>query len=122
VPRSREAHRLDEANKRADRRDAEHRRAVETLQAQLGEARHQVGVLQGRLDAVQATTATLQQQLAARHEAESPEARPVRAKAAPERSTAARPVVNRPERKAAAVPVTPGKTAVRHKRGRTDGQ
>jgi hypothetical protein len=78
-------------------------------------------VLQGRLDAVRATNATLQQQLAARHEAESPGARPVRAEAAPERFTAARPVVNRPERKAASAPVTPGKTAVRHKQGRTDG-
>ena len=55
---------LDEATKRADRRDADHRRAVEALQAQLGDARHQAGVLQGRLDAVQATNATLQRKLA----------------------------------------------------------
>jgi chromosome segregation ATPase len=113
---------LDEATKRADRRDADQRRAVEALQAQLGDARHQAGVLQGRLDAVQATNATLQQQLAARHEAESREALPARAKAAPVRSAAARPVASRPERKAAAAPVKPGKTAVRRKRSRTDGK
>ncbi|WP_423227080.1 hypothetical protein [Paraburkholderia hospita] len=47
---------------RADRREADHRRGVEALQAQLGDARHQAGVLQGRLDAVQAANVTLQQQ------------------------------------------------------------
>jgi chromosome segregation ATPase len=82
---------LDETTKRADRREADHRRAVEALQAQLGDARHQAGVLQGRLDAVQATNATLQEQLAARREADAHEMRPVRAKAATARSTAARP-------------------------------
>jgi hypothetical protein len=112
---------LDEATKRADRRDADQRRVIETLQAQLGDARHRAGVLlQGRLDAVQATNGILQQQVAARHEAESREARPVRAKAAPVRSTAARPLVSRPARKATAAPVTPGKTAARRKRGKAD--
>ena len=116
---------IDEATKRADRRDAEHHRAVQALQAQLGDARHQTGVLQGRLDAVQAANVTLQQQLAALHQAErrtgareaaSREAQPVRAKAAPGHSTAARPPVSRPARKSAATPVTPGKTAVRRKK------
>ncbi len=116
----------DEATKRADRRDAEHQRAVEALQAQLGNARHQAGVLQGRLDAVQAANMTLQQQLAAlrqaHHQAEiragarelaSREVQPVRAKAAPARTTAARPPASRPARKSAAAPVTAGATAGR---------
>src|ERR1700751_1670338 len=76
---------VDEATKRADRREADHRRAVDALQAQLGDARHQAGVLQGRLDAVQATNVTLQQELAARREAEVPVVRVARAKAAPAR-------------------------------------
>ncbi|MEM5372944.1 DNA-binding protein [Paraburkholderia azotifigens] len=115
---------IDEITKRADRRDAERQRAVEALQAQLGDARHQAGVLQGRLDAVQAANVTLQQQLAAlrqadhqaeiragAREAASREAEPVHAKAAPSRSTAARPPVSRRARKSAAAPATPGKTA-----------
>jgi hypothetical protein len=51
---------LDEATRRADRKDADHRQASETMQAQLGDARHQAGVLQGRLDAVQAENNRLQ--------------------------------------------------------------
>ncbi|WP_407671310.1 MULTISPECIES: hypothetical protein [Paraburkholderia] len=62
---------VDETTKRAEKRDADHRRAIETLQAQLGDARHQAGVLQGRLDAAQATNVTLQQQLAASRHAET---------------------------------------------------
>ena len=120
---------IDEATKRADRRDAEHHRAVDALQAQLGDARHQTGVLQGRLDAVQAANMTLQQQLAALHQADrragareaaSREAQSARAKAVPGRSTAARPPASRPARKSAAAPATPGKTpaktAVRRKK------
>ncbi|MFP3559448.1 DNA-binding protein [Paraburkholderia sp. SIMBA_049] len=112
----------DEATKRADRRDADHRRAVEALQAQLGDARHQTGVLQGRLDTVQATNATLQQQLAARREAESRETRPVRVKAAAARPVAARPAVTSPlrikgaSRKTESAPAATGKTT-RRKRG-----
>ncbi|WP_428983427.1 hypothetical protein [Paraburkholderia diazotrophica] len=117
---------LDEANRRADRRDMDHRRAVEALQAQLGDARHQAGVLQGRLDAVQATNVTLQQQLAARREADvrrAGPARPGRAKGAPAGTTAARPVATRPARpagaaRAASAPAS--KTAVRRKRGKSD--
>jgi hypothetical protein len=80
---------LDETTKRADRREADHSRAVETLQAQFGDARHQAGVLQGRLDAVQATNVTLQQQLAAVRQANTREARPARAKGAAAGTTAA---------------------------------
>ncbi|NPT62474.1 DNA-binding protein [Paraburkholderia elongata] len=108
---------LDEATKRADRREADHRRAVEALQAQLGDARHQTGVLQGRLDAAQAANATLQQQLAATREADTYEARPVRAKAVTARSTAARPArTPGPPRKAPAASMPSGKTAARRKR------
>jgi hypothetical protein len=109
---------LDETTKRADRREADHRRAVESLQAQLGDARHQAGVLQGRLDAVQATNATLQEQLAARREADAHKMRPVRAKAATARSTAARPArTPAPPRKAPTGSMPSGKTAARRKRG-----
>jgi len=111
---------IDETKKRADRREAEHHRAVDALQAQLGDARHQTGVLQGRLDAAQAANMTLQQQLAALNQAEhragAREAHPVGAKAAPARSTAARPPASRPARKPAAAPVKAGKTAVRRKK------
>ncbi|MDT8840105.1 DNA-binding protein [Paraburkholderia fungorum] len=108
---------FDEATKRAEKRETDHRRVVEVLQAQLGDARHQAGVLQGRLDAVQATNVTLQNQLAVSRQAE---ARPARAKAA------ARPAVTRPSRTpgtsrkapaAPAAPATASKTVGRSKRG-----
>jgi len=112
---------IDEITRRADRREADHHRAVEALQAQLGDARHQAGVLQGRLDAVQATNATLQQ-LAAVRQAGAREARPVRAKGAPARPAAPRPAVSRPARTpgpARKIPTTStpsGKTAARRKK------
>jgi predicted nucleic acid-binding Zn-ribbon protein len=62
---------LDEATRRADRKDADHRRASETMQAQLGDARHQAGVLQGRLDAVQAENLRLQAEAMTLREAEA---------------------------------------------------
>ncbi|MFL9913102.1 DNA-binding protein [Paraburkholderia sp. RL17-337-BIB-A] len=62
---------LDEATRRADRKDADHRRASEAMQAQLGDARHQAGVLQGRLDAVQAENVRLQAEVMALREAEA---------------------------------------------------
>ncbi|BDC46063.1 hypothetical protein [Paraburkholderia terrae] len=108
----------DEFTKRADRREAEQRRAFEALQAQLGDARHQAGVLQGRLDAVQATNATLQQQLAARRDVDDSVGRPARAKAALARPTATRPAVARPARKVSAVSVPSSKTAARRKKRR----
>ena len=100
----------DDAVKRADHREADHRRVVEALQAQLGDARHQAGMLQGRLDAVQATNAALQAQLAASREADASPARPARAKAA----NPARPAVKRASRTA---PAAGSKTTVRRKRG-----
>ncbi|RDJ98134.1 DNA-binding protein [Paraburkholderia lacunae] len=62
---------LDDATRRADRKDADHRRALETMQAQLGDARHQAGVLQGRLDAVQAENLRLQAEMMTLREAET---------------------------------------------------
>ncbi|MEM5389561.1 DNA-binding protein [Paraburkholderia phymatum] len=117
---------LDELNRRADRRDAEHRRAVETLQAQLGDARHQAGVLQGRLEAVQATNVTLQQQLAALRETDVREGGPARSgrtKTPPAGTTQVRPVATRPARPARAArgaSAPASKTAVRRKRGKSD--
>ncbi|SAL87231.1 ATPase [Caballeronia arvi] len=54
---------LAEAAKRADKREAEHRRTVEALQEQQGDARHQTGVLQGKLAALEAAHKSLQAQL-----------------------------------------------------------
>ncbi|MGF6695862.1 hypothetical protein OKW38_000473 [Paraburkholderia sp. MM5496-R1] len=111
---------LDDAVKRADQREADHRRVVEILQAQLGDARHQGGVLQGRLDAVEAANVTLHQQLAAARQAD---ARPARAKAAPARPTAGRAAATRTSRQATAAPAEPAepatasKTTVRRRRG-----
>ncbi|CAN7800331.1 DNA-binding protein [Paraburkholderia hospita] len=108
---------IDEAAKRADRREADHRRAVEALQAQLGDARHQAGVLQGRLDAVQATNVTLQQQLAARRDLGESGGPQARAKAVPARPTATRPA--RTPGTARKIPVSsasPSKTAARRKK------
>jgi chromosome segregation ATPase len=62
---------VDDAVRRADRKDADHRRASEAIQAQLGDARHQAGVLQGRLDAVQAENSRLQAEMMTLREAET---------------------------------------------------
>jgi hypothetical protein len=62
---------LDEAMRRADNKDADHRRAIEAIQAQLGDARHQAGVLQGRLDAVQAENTRLQTEVIAARDAQA---------------------------------------------------
>jgi hypothetical protein len=78
-------------------------------------------VLQGRLDAVQATNVALQQQLAATRQADVREARPVRAKGAPAGTTAARLATTRPARAPRVASAPASKTAVRRKRGRTDG-
>jgi hypothetical protein len=72
---------LDEAMRRADHKDADHRRASETMQAQLGDARHQAGVLQGRLDAVQTENLRLQTEMTTLREAET-RARETRASSA----------------------------------------
>ena len=71
-------------------------------------------MLQGRLDAVQATNVTLQKQLEEMRKADTREARPVRPKAAP---AATRPAITRPARKASAASTPSGKTAARRKRG-----
>ncbi|WP_350357496.1 DNA-binding protein [Paraburkholderia fungorum] len=62
---------LDEAARRAANKEADHRRAIEAIQAQLGDARHQAGVLQGRLDAVQAENTRLQTEVIAARDAQA---------------------------------------------------
>ncbi|MEZ2354253.1 DNA-binding protein [Caballeronia sp. RCC_10] len=54
---------LAEAAKRAGKREADHRRTVDTLQAQQGDVRHQNGVLQGKLAALEAAHQSLHEQL-----------------------------------------------------------
>ncbi|HEX7913654.1 MAG TPA: DNA-binding protein [Paraburkholderia sp.] len=72
---------LDEAARRADQKDTDHRRLMETVQGQLGDARHQTGVLQGRLDAVEVEKNRLQDELMTLREAEA-RARETRASSA----------------------------------------
>lgn len=86
---------FDLSTKRAESREVDQRHAVETLQTQLGDARHKAGVLQGRLDTVHATNVTLQQQLEALRE----DTRSPRAKTA---GKPARPVMARQSRAARA--------------------
>jgi len=62
---------LDEATRRADRKDIDHRRASEAMQAQLVDARLQAGVLLGRLDAIQAENVRLQTEVMTLREAEA---------------------------------------------------
>jgi hypothetical protein len=54
---------LDDTARRAERKEADHHRVSEAMQAQLGDVRHQAGVLQGRLDAVQAENVRLQAEM-----------------------------------------------------------
>jgi DNA repair exonuclease SbcCD ATPase subunit len=68
---------LAEAAKRADKREAEHRRAVDALQEQQGDARHQTGVLQGKLAALEAAHKSLQAQLKSLRGTARPSARRV---------------------------------------------
>jgi hypothetical protein len=100
---------LDEATRRADHKDADHRRAIEAIQAQLGDARHQAGVLQGRLDAVQAENVRLQAEMMTLREAET-RARETRASSA---SAGARKAP-RPTGSSRTVP--PAKPATRRKK------
>lgn len=93
---------LDEATKRVDRRDAEHRRAVDALQAQVGDVRQQAGMLQGRLEAMQAAHAALQSELSATRRATTPSARPRAASA--ERPAPGRTARRAPAKKAARRP------------------
>jgi chromosome segregation ATPase len=55
---------LTESVKRFDKRDADHRRAQDGLQAQLGDARQQIGMLQGKLGTLEAAYAALREELA----------------------------------------------------------
>jgi len=68
---------LAEAAKRAEKREAEHRRAVDALQAQQGDTRHQNGVLQGKLAALEAAHQSLQEQLKSLRTAARPPTRRV---------------------------------------------
>jgi isoleucyl-tRNA synthetase len=100
---------LDDATRRADRKDADHRRALETMQAQAGDARHQAGVLQGRLDAVQVENLRLQAEMMTLREAE--------ARAREDRQSTALAGVRktpRPTRSSRAAPTA--KPATRHKK------
>lgn len=89
---------LDEAMRRADQKDADHRGVIEAIQAQLGDARHQAGVLQGRLDAIQAENARLQAEMMTLRETatRAPETRPSSAstgvRKTPRPTRSARPV------------------------------
>jgi len=100
---------LDEAARRADRKDADHRRATEAVQAQLGDARHQGGVLQGRLDAVQAENLRLQAEMMKLRETatRAPETRP---------SSASPGVRKTPRPTRSARPVPTAKPAARRKK------
>ncbi|GAB5097665.1 DNA-binding protein [Caballeronia sp. HLA56] len=68
---------LAEAAKRADKREAEHRRTVEALQEQQGDARHQTGMLQGKLAALELAQKSLQEQLKALRPTARPSTRSV---------------------------------------------
>jgi chromosome segregation ATPase len=96
---------LNDATRRADRKDDDHRRALETMQAQLGDARHQAGVLQGRLDAAQAENLRLQAEMMTLREAET-RARETRASSA----SAAVRTAPRPTRSSRTVPAAKGAT------------
>lgn len=75
---------LAEAAKRAEKREAEHRRTVDALQAQQGDMHHQNGVLQGKLAALEAAHHSAQEQLKLlRTAARSPARRVPAAEASP---------------------------------------
>jgi chromosome segregation ATPase len=54
---------LDDTARRTERKEADHHRVSEAMQAQLGDVRHQAGVLRGRLDAVQAENVRVQAEM-----------------------------------------------------------
>jgi Plasmid replication region DNA-binding N-term len=56
---------LATVGRRAEQRDVQHRSDIGALQAQVGDARHQTGLLQGRLDAVEAANAAYMKKLEA---------------------------------------------------------
>ncbi|WP_200819099.1 hypothetical protein [Caballeronia telluris] len=69
---------LAEAAKRAEKRDGEHRHTVEALQEQQGDARHQTGVLQGKLAALEEAYKSLREQLKSLRATRRPSARRAR--------------------------------------------
>ncbi|SDR55338.1 replication region DNA-binding N-term [Paraburkholderia fungorum] len=97
---------VEDVTRRAEQREAEHRRVIETMQTQLGETRHQTGVLQGRLDAAVAENTRLQSEVVTLREAQAGapgtgertasavDRRPLRA-VGPARSGPARPLTRR---------------------------
>ncbi|MDR5822436.1 DNA-binding protein [Caballeronia sp. LZ043] len=91
---------LAEAGKRADKREAEHRRTIEALQAQQGDARHQTGILQGKLGALEAAHQSLQAQLKSLHGTARPSARrsPTTESSPPVRRAARKAVVGKTTR------------------------
>ena len=91
---------LAEAAKRAERRDTEHRRAVDALQAQQGEARHQAGILQGKLAALETAYASLQDQLKSLRGAERMTDRITARTPTPRAPQASKPPARRAARKA----------------------
>lgn len=103
---------LDEATRRADRKEVDDRRAVEAMQAQLGDARHQAGVLQGRLDAILEENVRLQAEVTTLREAEA-HARETRPSPAVANSAGVRKTP-RPTRSPRAVPAA--KPATRRKK------
>lgn len=100
---------LEEAVRRADRKDDDHRRAIEAIQVQLGDSRHQAGVLQGRLDAVHAENMRLHAEMTKLRKAETraPETRPLAGSAGVRKTP-------RPTRSSRAVPTA--KPATRRKK------
>jgi chromosome segregation ATPase len=88
---------LAEAAKRADKREAEHRRTVDALQEQQGDARHQTGVLQGKLAALEAAHKSLQEQLKSLRGTTRPSARraPTAESSPPVRRAARKAVVGK---------------------------
>ena len=85
---------LAESTKRFDKREADHRRATDAVQVQLGDARQQIGVLQGKLATLESAYATLREELRA--------GRPAPRASARRAEPAADSVPRRPVRKIAA--------------------
>ncbi|RQM59621.1 MULTISPECIES: DNA-binding protein [Burkholderia] len=103
---------LDALIARVEQRDVQYRNDLAALQAQLVDARHQAGVLQGRLDAIQAENGRLQTEVMAMREAEV-RARETRPSAVPAASAGVRKTP-RPTRPTRAVPTA--KPATRRKK------
>ncbi|WP_322024666.1 DNA-binding protein [Burkholderia sp. BCC1977] len=86
---------LDATASRTEQRDAQHRKDIADLQAQLGDALHRCGVLQGQLDGAQATDAARSKELDALRREMT-----VLARRAPLRGVKTAPAAQREERQA----------------------